>query len=523
MRSTDADPRTASSSSASSVEANRLLRQIHEERVARTNLEQALRAQRSLAETLSDQIKRRDRDLQQVAEVERQLRQELSLLSARLQSLQRISDENKELRAELRSQAAVIASISRHQVVEARTDVLRAENRALRREAKKAEKLHFQVIRQQARIADLKEKTDTLKAQLSAANRRKVMAKGGRSRGPVAADLSNQIKAANRKIVSLEKRLRSITVSGDVEAPTSMPLLFDPCIQAWARTKDRSGRKLVLPKCAAVSGHTPLSAGALEVLLESRGIDVVPIGDPRAELLIVGRDEWLIDEIEDQIKVRAGKELFIYSQEMLVTALLVGADPFRPCNRKVLLAFAAGHDALQYCRTEGFNWPQIDTTSIARALAYPWDERVGESPLKKLGYTVGVSKGLAQDKRREILQEALKDSLPSVDGKSYMATWGKPDTRRRLRRIALFLAWLKRNAERRDADMRQAISEWSSDLDWLQRFYQPWMRFRWPSTHVDGPGATERHHSGTGRSSTKRAVPRTATSTPNFRRVLRMN
>lgn len=519
---TVANPSTVSSGSAVSADTNRLLRQIHEERLARANLEQALREQRSLAEALRNQIEQRHSELERMADVERQLRQEITSLSARVQSLQRIADENKELRSELKSQAAVIAASSRRQVAEARADLLRAEIRALRGEADKAEKLHFEGIRQRNQIAEQKAKIDALKVQLRAANSRNAAAKSDRSRKPAATKLSSKLDVANRRIISLEKKLREITNAGDVEASASLDLLFDPCIQVWARKQGRSGRKLVLPKCITVSGHAPLSAGALEALLVSHGIDIVPISDPRAEALVVGRDGWLIDDIEDQIKARAGKELFIYSQEMLLTALLVGADPFRPCDRKVLLAFADGHDALQYCRTEGFNWPQINTTSIARALAYPWDDRVGESPLKKLGYTVGVSKGLTQDKRREILEEAFEGMLPDVDSKPYMATWGKPGTRHRLRRIARFLAWLKRNAEKRDANMRQAIAEWSSDLNWLHGFYQPWMRFRWPSTHVDGPGTPVRRLSGAKKSSTTRTVRRTASPAPNYRRVLRM-
>ena len=522
VRSEVANPSTIPSASEASVDSNRLLRQIHEERVARANVEQALREQRSRADALGNQIEQRDNELERMADAERQLRHEITSLSARLQSLQRIADENKELRSELRSQAAVIAASSRHQVAEARADLLRAEIKALRREAEKAEKLHFEGIRQRTQIAALKEKIDTLKMQLRAASSRGSKTKSDGSLRPTATKLRSQLEIANRRIVSLEKKLREIASAGDVNASAAIDFLLDTRVQAWTRKQGSSRRKLVLPRFITVSGHTPLSAGALEALLVSHGIDIAPVGDPRAETLIVGRDGWLIDEIEDQIKVRAGKELFIYSQEMLLTALLVGADPFRPCDRKVLLAFADGHDALQYCRTEGFNWPQIDTTSIARALAYPWDDRVGESPLKKLGYTVGVSKGLTQDKRREILEEAFESKLPNVDSKSYMATWGKPGTRHRLRRIARFLAWLKRNAEKRDANMRQAIAEWSSDLNWLFGFYQPWMRFRWPSTHVDGPSTPVGRRSGTKVPSTPRAVRRTATSTPNYRRVLRV-
>jgi cell shape-determining protein MreC len=91
--------------------------------VARATVEQALREQRSRADALGNQIEQRDGELERMADAERQLRHEITSLSARLQSLQRIADENKELRSELRSQAAVIAASSRHQVAEARVDL----------------------------------------------------------------------------------------------------------------------------------------------------------------------------------------------------------------------------------------------------------------------------------------------------------------------------------------------------------------------------------------------------------------
>jgi hypothetical protein len=512
-RSTIANPSTASSPSEASVDTARLLQQIHEERVARANLEKALREQRSLAEALSHQIKQRDSELQQMADAERHLHQELSLQSARLQSLQRIADESTELRAELRSQAAVIAASSRHQIAEVRTDTLRAEIKALRREADKAEKLHFEKIRQQAQIAELKQKIDALKAQLRTANSRKAAATNTRPRPPAATKPSNQPKSA-----------------GDIESSAALDLLLVDRVQVWARQQAKAAQRFVPPKAVAVAGDGPMPSNALESLLQSRGIELVPIGDPRAAVLVVGRDHWEVDQIEEQIKARSGKDLFVHSQEMLLTMLLLGADPFlsgrngKP-DAKLMQAFADGHPALQCCIEEGFQWPRIPTATIARMLDPP-PETAEESPLHKLGYRVGKTDGVPEKKRRDILECAFHGSLPPVKSRDYMKGWGTPKTRRRLRRMVTAIDWsivkaIGRQRER-GHDMSQAIDEWSGDLEWMhQSLYESWMHFRWPDTRVRGG----RQHASVRKASARSRVAPTANTRkaarPDYRRALR--
>ncbi|CAK0756140.1 hypothetical protein CCP1ISM_660002 [Azospirillaceae bacterium] len=59
--------------------------------------------------------------------------------------------------------------------------------------------------------------------------------------------------------------------------------------------------------------------------------------------------------------------------------------------------------------------------------------------LKYLGYAVG-NKGVPQEYRRDILDRAFLSSLPEVFDKSYLLSWGRPNTMNRLKKIANVIA-----------------------------------------------------------------------------------
>jgi hypothetical protein len=308
-------------------------------------------------------------------------------------------------------------------------------------------------------------------------------------------DAASKLSAAERTRASLERKLdKALARNLDLEAAlakakgSGLALLDDARIRAWASKQSNSRRRWTPPTDVVVSGYGPLPSEAFAALLDSRGIQTAEAGDPDVAVMIVGREGWLVDDIEDQIRARAGKDLFIYSQEMFLTALLVGADPFDTADTKTLLDFATDHTALRYCIDEGFKWPSIPTAKIAKLLNPPV-ERVGESPLHKMGYIVGRN-GLDEASRREILECAFGAKIPFVESKEYMSHWGQPGTRRRLRRMARLIAWLIAGARGRDGkrgDMSVAIAHWSSDLAWMhQELYETWMSFKWPGTGVDG-------------------------------------
>jgi hypothetical protein len=62
-----------------------------------------------------------------------------------------------------------------------------------------------------------------------------------------------------------------------------------------------------------------------------------------------------------------------------------------------------------------------------------------------------------------------------------MAEWAQPESPRRLRKLAYSLSTFRDNAIRRTShDMRQAIMDWQSDLDWLYEEFYNGFTFPWP-------------------------------------------
>ena len=201
--------------------------------------------------------------------------------------------------------------------------------------------------------------------------------------------------------------------------------------------------------------------------------------------MVVGRDEWLVDDIEEQIAVQEKTcGLKVFSQEMLVAALATRDDPFDSADRKTLLSFADGHEALTYLIEAGFEWPFITPRSIGKALEAESDGFAEESPIHKMGYVVGKVAGLPEKARRRILTDAFTSKLPKVGSAEYMARWATPGSRIRLRRMANHIATFAR-LKQNEPNFDTAVEHWESDLDWLhEEFYESWMRFRWPETYA---------------------------------------
>jgi hypothetical protein len=261
----------------------------------------------------------------------------------------------------------------------------------------------------------------------------------------------------------------------------------------WPRAVHRwienfRGRGFQLPPQVVVCGRRPYDHAVIKELLERHHSSVAFAGDPDSPCMVLGREDWFIDDIEQQIKARSGQQLFIYSQEMLELALWVGADPFQTADAATLKEFADGHPALQCCIEEGFLWPSIPTAKISKRLD-AMIEQVAESPLHKEGYRVGKIDGLPERDRQSILERTFHGQLKFVESIEYMQQWGQPGSRRRLRRIARLIAWqvggARGRAEKLGHDMSAATRDWRDDLEWMQRdLYEPWMCFRWPDINV---------------------------------------
>lgn len=113
-----------------------------------------------------------------------------------------------------------------------------------------------------------------------------------------------------------------------------------------------------------------------------------------------------------------------------------------------------------------------------------------EGLLSFMGYRVG-QKGAVEESRRTILDYIYVRNVPNVTSVDYMLKWGKPNTGKRLLKLARSIANFVKNAKRKDVIAYMvSVIEWESDLDYLKRKYYVGRydfggdRFKWPLTDV---------------------------------------
>lgn len=232
------------------------------------------------------------------------------------------------------------------------------------------------------------------------------------------------------------------------------------------------------------SGTGPYDAGAFDRLLgDTVGVDQYQLPDASITHVVVGRNGWSQEDLRQTIELRADQTLRVYSQEMLLVALMTGRDPLDEADTDVLAAFRKGHPALEFLSTLDFPWPymaEVDTSVVVPPNS-AW-EAVPQSPLNLLGYSVGSTSPLDVDERQEILDLAYRiEHLPPVHSDAYMENWGGPLSHQRLYRIARHLSGLINTLGRRGTH-QQARSDWEDDLAWLyEEIYVPRRyRFQWP-------------------------------------------
>ena len=227
-----------------------------------------------------------------------------------------------------------------------------------------------------------------------------------------------------------------------------------------------------------VSG--PFDENEFDQFLKDIGLSC---SSPRASInmIVLGQDNWRAEDIDLQIELRRDKELFVYSQEMLLSFISSGMDPYEDEN--LLLTFCEGHSALEYIRDSAFDWPVTSIVPPSIQLSPPSPLPLPqEGLLKHLGYQVGKD-GIRINRRREILRKVFEDKIPEVNSSEYMESWGKPKSSKRLKKLADSLATFSRNAQmKKSADFKQAIQDWEDDLFWLKKtYYHGKFTFKWPS------------------------------------------
>ncbi len=225
-------------------------------------------------------------------------------------------------------------------------------------------------------------------------------------------------------------------------------------------------------------GEGPYNEGEFDDYLRKVSVIAYERGYP---WIIVGREGWTKEQIDELIENSDSDEVRVFSQELFVAGILTTHDPFS-LPVEILMKFAEGHPALEYLIDSGFEWPEINLEEDYGEPSFHMGcvGGVEESPLTAIGYRVGVTRGLAEKDRRKLLAMAYTEKIPPVGDDAYMKEWGHPNHSKRLWRIAHHI---KREAEKRKSidSMRHACRDWKSDSEWLKKqFYTKRMRFKWP-------------------------------------------
>lgn len=232
------------------------------------------------------------------------------------------------------------------------------------------------------------------------------------------------------------------------------------------------------------TGTGPYPATMFDALLERLGLQQHDLADEAISHVVVGRIDWSQELLERQVELRRGKTLRVYSQEMLVAALITGRDPLDSGADDVLECFKRDSDGLQFLAGDSLEWPAF---SVPASFPPPPPPLFGldESPLRLLGYVAGKTMGLPDPERRRVLRRGFEvDQLPRPKDATdvYMAAWGHSRMPRRLWRIAHHLASLASFHSNKPV----ARAHWISDLAWLyDAIYMPRdFRFVWPEVSV---------------------------------------
>lgn len=128
---------------------------------------------------------------------------------------------------------------------------------------------------------------------------------------------------------------------------------------------------------------------------------------------------------------------------------------------------------------EAFKWPN---TEIGDGKGGGDFERLDESFLKLLGYTVGKHNGLPASNRQIILDRCFVGKLPPLVSPTLVRSWGEPKSAARLKRIVYHLANLAKNFKKIEtARYDTAIADWEEDLKYLySTYYVGYFKFGWP-------------------------------------------
>ena len=350
-------------------------------------------------------------------------------------------------------------------------------------------------------VSDLQLKVKTLQDQLSSstvASQQQLAGLQGQLAGLQvqlgAADASVQHLLASKreleKLLEIASRKNSGTngeIKGLGRPVGTLISLSDKKIVDWMLDEASPNQAEVDHGYLSLIGEGPWEHDELALLVEQKGFSLWQLPDPDVRHVVVGRTKWDADQLEAQIACMVDLDLRIYSQEMWFAKLATGRDPFDSDNWDLLMAFAKGHDALQYLISRDNAWPEVTTSGLVggKEGVTQGDELGSTSPLHNFGYEVGSKAGLSEHKRRETLTRFLEARTLIFEvnaSDTYRLHWGRPRSVQRLFRVASHIQWLI-GWQGKSPKRVQANEEWTNDLRWLKKtFYKPAThKFKWPN------------------------------------------
>ena len=302
--------------------------------------------------------------------------------------------------------------------------------------------------------------------------------------------LQNRINKLNFEVSGLRHKLATAAAPPAEVIVHEMSVFQSESVLRWMFKETEPRQLAVTSGYLCTTGTGPWPDDDFKRQLEEKNFSCWEMPDPEVEHIIVGRDDWDRDLLLEQIDSRQGESLRVYSQEMWFAMMATGRDPFDEEDPELLQAFGEGHPGLEFLMKLEFPWPLLSLGGDGGEVEPPDpDDFVSESPLHKLGYTVGMTSDLSMTGRRQALKLCFETKVLEFSydsSSSYKKSWGTSRSAQRLYRIAFHLKSMIDGRVGKDPRKPQARIDWIADLKWLKSTYYSQFsnRFTWPGVVV---------------------------------------
>lgn len=293
------------------------------------------------------------------------------------------------------------------------------------------------------------------------------------------------------QVADLEREKAELLASS-ARSGLNHPVLRDALVGAAL-----AGNQDWVPDMLGTVGFGPWEGDEFDDFLSTREFVVRVFPHEALEAVVFGVHGWTEADLSKQLYLWDGAPARIYTQELFVLGLSIGADPLAVLTEQQLLAVAGDHPAIAYLKTQNFAWPMRPGLALEGDSVQAWaDEDLfhQSSPLRLLGYSVAKGKWSAAQRRGLLRQAMQTETLPGLDSPEAQTRWGVAYSAQRLYAISRHLFWLVRF---QGPDKPQAREKWVADLTWLkQNFYRRSQGFRWPFVSDAVPAARARAPTG---------------------------